>query len=151
MKMRHNTFLTCKVLAISSLICALEANELPFSFLELSHSADRGTRLNLIDTANYYSQAAQDKFVYMILYGLLGKQDQGYYLEIGAGDPINTNNSYFFEKELKWDGVSIDISQGYTEQWHAVRNNLLLHEDAKKSDYNTILQSFPKVIDYLSL
>ena len=149
--MRLNTFLTSKVLAISSLICALESNELPVSFLELSHSVDRGTRLNLIDTANYYSQAAQDKFVYMILYGLLGKQDQGYYLEIGAGDPINTNNSYFFEKELKWDGVSIDISQGYTEQWHTIRNNLLLHEDAKKSDYNTILQSFPKVIDYLSL
>lgn len=151
MEMKLRTFLTCKILTIFSLTCVLESNELSFPFLEVSHSADRETRLNLTDTADYYSQAAQDKFVYMILYGLLGKQDQGYYLEIGAGNPINTNNSYFFEKELKWDGVSIDISQGYAEQWHAVRNNLLLHEDATKSDYSAILQSFPKVIDYLSL
>lgn len=151
MKMGFRTFLTCNILAIFSLTCTLESNELSFPFLKVSHSVDREIRLNLIDTADYYSQAAQDKFVYMILYGLLGKQDQGYYFEIGAGDPINDSNSYFFEKELKWDGVSIDISQGYMKQWHAIRNNLLLHEDATKSDYSTILQSFPKIIDYLSL
>src|SRR5271156_4992668 len=151
MKMRLGTFLTCKLLAITSLTCAFEYNELPFQYLEISHSPDRLARLSLTDTADYYSQAAQDRFVYMILYGLLGKQDQGYYLEIGAGDPINTNNSYFFEKELNWSGVSIDISKEHTKQWYAARNNLLLNEDATKSDYGTILQSFPKVIDYLSL
>jgi hypothetical protein len=151
MKMRLGTFLTCKLLAITSLTCAFEYNELPFQYLEISYSPDRLARLSLTDTADYYSQAAQDRFVYMILYGLLGKQDQGYYLEIGAGDPINTNNSYFFEKELNWSGISIDISKEHTKQWYASRSNLLLNEDATKSDYGTILQSFPKVIDYLSL
>ncbi|HEV3269684.1 MAG TPA: hypothetical protein VGZ69_03435 [Candidatus Rhabdochlamydia sp.] len=149
--MRLGTFLTCKLLAITSLTCAFEYNELPFQYLEISYSPDRLARLSLTDTADYYSQAAQDRFVYMILYGLLGKQDQGYYLEIGAGDPINTNNSYFFEKELNWSGISIDISKEHTKQWYASRSNLLLNEDATKSDYGTILQSFPKVIDYLSL
>ena len=151
MKMRLGTLLTCKLLGITSLTCAFEYNELPFQYLGASHSPDRPARLSLTDTADYYSQAAQDRFVYMILYGLLGKQDQGYYLEIGAGDPINTNNSYFFEKELNWSGVSIDISKEHTKQWYAARSNLLLNEDATKSDYRTILQSFPKVIDYLSL
>ena len=151
MEMRLGTFLVGKILAITSLTYAFEFNELPFPFLQASHSAERWNRLSLLDDADYYSQASQDRFVYMILYGLLGKQDQGYYLEIGAGDPINTNNSYFFEKELKWSGVSIDISKENTKQWYAVRNNLLLNEDATKSDYGAVLQFFPKVIDYLSL
>ena len=30
----------------------------------------------------FYSQASQDQFVHALLYGLLGKQDEGYYLEV---------------------------------------------------------------------
>ncbi|QZA58544.1 FkbM family methyltransferase [Candidatus Rhabdochlamydia porcellionis] len=149
--MKFGNFLVCKILAMTFLTCALESSELSFPFLQASHSADSRTRLNLLDTVDYYSQASQDKFVYMILYGLLRKQDQGYYLEIGAGDPINNNNSYVFEKGFNWRGVSIDISKENTKQWYAKRNNLLLYEDATKSDYGTVLQSFPKAIDYLSL
>ncbi len=104
-----------------------------------------------MDSVLFYSQAAQDKFVYALLYGLLGKQDKGYYLEIGASDPVCINNSYFFEKNLQWSGVSIDISDQFNERWHAVRTNSLLIEDATQSDYAKILQNFPVVIDYLSL
>ncbi|MCI0381718.1 MAG: hypothetical protein L0207_01510 [Chlamydiae bacterium] len=96
----------------------------------------------------FFSQASQDKFVYTILYGLLNKQDTGYYLEIGAGNPIGSNNTYFFEKNLGWKGVSIDI---LNHHWHSVRKNPLLVEDAIRSDYVSILQSFPMIIDYLSL
>lgn len=99
----------------------------------------------------FYSQASQDKFVYGILYGLLGKQDQGYYLEIGAGEPINMNNTYFFEKNLGWEGISIDISQYCAQKWYSTRSNSLLIEDATKSNFAAILQSFPPIIDYLSL
>ncbi len=109
---------------------------------------------NQIDDINqvkFSSQVSQDEFVYSILYGLLGKQDKGYYLEIGAGEPIYINNSYFFEKKLQWDGVSIDISDGLAERWYAARNNLLLSEDATQSNYSDILKTFPRVIDYLSL
>ncbi len=103
------------------------------------------------DEESFYSQASQDKFVYALLYDLLGKQDKGYYLEIGAGEPIHINNSYFFEKNLEWSGVSIDISDNLSERWYAERTNSLLSEDATKSDYDAILQDFPQVIDYLSL
>jgi len=99
----------------------------------------------------FYSQAAQDKFVYGVLYGLLDKQDQGYYLEIGAGEPIYINNTYFFEKNLQWKGTSVDISLNLVQSWDLERNNLLLIEDATKADYEAILDSFPEVIDYLSL
>ena len=100
---------------------------------------------------DFHSQVGQDEFVYSVLYGLLGKRNQGYYLEIGAGEPIRINNTYFFEKNLRWSGVSIDISKDLVEGWYAARKNLLLSEDATRSDYSAILSPFPKVIDYLSL
>ena len=104
-----------------------------------------------IDEKEFHSQVNQDKFVYYMLYGLLDKKDKGYYLEIGAGEPIHINNSYFFEKNLHWAGVSIDISKDLEDRWYAVRKNLLLSEDATRSNYSAILKMFPRVIDYLSL
>jgi len=47
--------------------------------------------------------------------------------------------------------VSIDISDALKQEWYSVRNNPLLIEDATRSDYAAILQSFPQFIDYLSL
>lgn len=101
-----------------------------------------------IKQKDFYSQASQDEFVYTILYDVLNKQDGGFYLDIGAGDPIHTNNTYFFEKNLKWKGASIDLNEN---QWSTVRKNPLLVQDATQSDYASILKSFPRVIDYLSL
>jgi len=121
---------------------SLEANLINSS----SHSL-----FKTVDDVEFYSQANQDKFVYFILYGLLNKQDKGHYLEIGAGEPIYINNSYFFEKNLQWDGISIDISIDLAERWYAVRKNLLFSEDATQSNYSALLKPFPQVIDYLSL
>lgn len=97
------------------------------------------------------SQASQDRFVYVMLYEFLGKSDEGYYLEIGAGHPSYGNNSYILEKTLGWKGVSIDISDEYQKAWSYARTNPLFIEDAIQSNYLYLLRSFPKTIDYLSL
>jgi len=102
-------------------------------------------------TMPYYSQASQDRFVYVMLYELLGKSDEGYYLEIGAGHPSDGNNSYILEKILGWKGVSIDISDEYQKVWSYTRANPLVIEDATQSNYLYLLRSFPQSIDYLSL
>lgn len=150
--MRCDFFLASAVLGMIPFASALESSliEMPSYFLKASSSEEHSI-LAQIDSVPFYSQAAQDKFVYALLYGLLGKQDKGYYLEIGASDPVCINNSYFFEKNLQWNGVSIDILDNLDERWYAVRTNSLLTEDATKSDYAKILQAFPAVIDYLSL
>lgn len=87
----------------------------------------------------------------MILYTLIKKKDQGYYLEIGASDPVANNNSYFFEKNHDWKGISIEINREHLAPWARKRKNPLLIEDATESNYVSILQSFPRIIDYLSL
>lgn len=112
---------------------------------------DNSSILSTLNQSNFYSQAGQDRFVYGLLYGILGKKDKGYYLEIGADDPVIINNTYFFEKNCQWKGVSIDISNEHEKKWPTVRKNPLLIEDALKSDYVSILKSFPHNIDYLSL
>jgi hypothetical protein len=98
-----------------------------------------------------YSQASQDRFVHLILYELLNKRDEGYYLEIGSGDPFEGNNTCLFEKNFGWKGISIDIDETHKWRWHSSRQNLLLITDAMQADYRSILKSFPEVIDYLSL
>jgi len=99
----------------------------------------------------FCSQASQDVFVYTLLYCVEKKSDQGYYLEIGAADPIITSNTCFLEKKLNWEGASIEINPQYQKDWVQKRRNRLLVEDATQADYLLILKSFPKIIDYLSL
>lgn len=106
---------------------------------------------SLFSTCDFNSQASQDEFVYTFLYEILSKQDSGYYLEIGAGHPVFTNNSCFFEKKLGWDGVSIDISSADQQAWNENRKNPLLIADAAQCDYHSVLKKAPDVIDYLSL
>ena len=99
----------------------------------------------------FRSQANQDEFVVTLLYDLLGKEDPGYYLEIGAGDPMHINNTYILEKNYGWQGISIDILPNLMSRWLSVRSNPLLLEDAIQLDYSSLLAEFPSVIDYLSL
>lgn len=99
----------------------------------------------------YNSQASQDKFVDLLLYNLTGKTDQGFYLEIGAADPIYINNTYYFEKKYGWNGISLDISSDFLPLWISKRTNSLKIEDATTAPYADLLTSFPQSIDYLSL
>jgi hypothetical protein len=108
------------------------------------------TSLDAREKVTFRSQANQDEFVVTLLCDLLGKKDSGYYLEVGAGDPVDINNTYVLEKNYGWRGISIDISSKLSH-WHSVRNNPLLLADAIQLDYCSILEDFPQVIDYLSL
>lgn len=99
----------------------------------------------------FYSQASQDAFVYTLLNEIEKKTDTGYYLEIGSADPLINSNTYFLEKTLGWKGISLEIIPSYQTSWVSIRKNPLLIEDATKTDYISLLSSFPKLIDYLSL
>src|SRR5579872_2564691 len=99
----------------------------------------------------FFSQASQDRFVYTMLYKLLNKADDGYFVEIGAGHPISINNTFFLESNFNWKGISIDISMQHINLWSQCRKNPLVVTDALQCDYESLFNLFPKNIDYLSL
>jgi hypothetical protein len=136
--------MTLGVLSVNS----LAANEI--APLETDTGSGCANLLQMKGTP-FYSQTSQDEFVFSILYGVLNKQDQGYFLDIGAGHPTGINNTYFFEKNFQWKGTSMDVVAEYASAWSSSRNNLFLLEDATAANFDKILEDFPETIDYLSL
>jgi FkbM family methyltransferase len=53
----------------------------------------------------YYSQVGQDRFLNEFVF--LGKTN-GTFIDIGAHNGISYSNSYFFEKELNWEGICVE-------------------------------------------
>lgn len=54
----------------------------------------------------YHAQNSQDIYVER----LLCAKRNGYFVDIGAYDGIHLSNTYFFEKELGWDGLCVDAN-----------------------------------------
>jgi len=116
---------------------------------ELTHRQEIGEKLNL----KTYSQIGQDIFIN----NLLQEKKDGLFFDIGAGPPIFINNTYLFETEYNWTGISIDASELNRIQWKmSHRKSKFLCEDALALDYDKIITDLLKQnnknrIDYLSI
>lgn len=54
----------------------------------------------------YYSQSNQDKWVVEFL----RFKKNGYFVELGAYDGIQTSNTYYMEKNLGWEGLCVEAN-----------------------------------------
>ncbi len=97
----------------------------------------------------FYSQAGQDAFVASVLL----EKTEGFYLEVGAGDPIKSSNTYLLEKDYRWGGVSLEAEGPLVALWANKRDNIVLEADALRFDFLSRLCELgaPPQIDYLSL
>jgi hypothetical protein len=119
----------------------------------------------------FYSQSAQDEWVNKIF---RGKRD-GFYLDIGAYDGIESSNTAFFGRELGWNGICVDANRSAYDRlvinrpdsinvFAAVNNydGTCRFTDYSINDYgdevpcyklNTIMEKYnaPNVIDYMSI
>lgn len=95
------------------------------------------------------SEAYQDMFVLSMLDG----KKNGFYLEIGAGDPEYGNNTLLLENEFKWKGIALDLSKDFVDAHNQKRSNKCFLLDATTIDYEKFLHEnkFPQNIDYLQL
>lgn len=64
-----------------------------------------------------FSQYGQDLFIYNML---MGRKEEGFFLEIGANDPIEINNSYYFELH-GWDGLAFEPVVSLAQKWKDLR------------------------------
>jgi len=122
------------------------------------------------DNIIFYSQANQDKWVCE----LLDYKSNGFFLEIGAYDGIQTSNTYTLEKFLNWSGICIEANKEVFERLKQNRNCINIHAAASNYDglcnfggdringgstvvscytLDTILiqNNAPKEIDYISI
>jgi len=98
---------------------------------------------------NNYSQSMQDIFVLSMLNG----KKNGFYIEIGANNPVWINNTYLLESQFGWSGFSFEINQNEVSNFNSFRNNKCICTDATKFDYKSLFDSnsLPKQIDYLQV
>ncbi|MEB3317702.1 MAG: glycosyltransferase [Cyanobacteriota bacterium] len=103
----------------------------------------------LADLQINYSQWHQDLFVLSVL---AGKRD-GFYLDIGAHEPIYISNTYLLEAFFGWHGLGIEQNQVMAGRHQKMRRNPCLQTDPLHLDYQACMQDagFPPVVDYLSL
>ena len=98
-----------------------------------------------------FSQRSQDIFASDIL----GGKRNGYFLDFGCRGPIDINNTYLFEKDYNFTGLSFDIDSNAINEWkysdrkyeNAICMNLVDTENVMSK-----IDSFYKtnIIDYLS-
>ena len=81
-----------------------------------------------------YSQIGQDIFVNNIL----NEKTNGLFLDVGCCRPEHINNTFLFEKNYNWDGISIDIDD-YSKEWQEKRITKFICQDALTVDYQTII------------
>jgi len=77
----------------------------------------------------YYSQSNQDKWVCEYL----NFKTNGYYLDIGAYDGVQTSNTFVLEKYLNWNGICIEANK-YIFQ-NLIQNRKSININAAILDY----------------
>jgi hypothetical protein len=107
------------------------------------------------------SQIGQDEFVL----NTCNKKNNGIFIDIGAGHPIEINNTYILENDFNWSGLSFDIGPPYTHAcsnmsieeydqfWKKNRKSKLYIGDCTSTKFEDIFieNNIPKNIDYLSI
>lgn len=95
------------------------------------------------------SQSYQDVFVQIMTEGL----DFNHYLELGACHPVQVSNTFVLENYCGWQGLSVEIDQGYWETFNSERSNPCLLSDATSVNYEMELaqRGFPTELGYLSI
>lgn len=113
----------------------------------LSNRRERYSRI--VDGEEIFSANDQD----LAVINLFQRKKEGWYVEVGAQDPIKRNKTYTLEQNHDWKGVSFEIDAEYVAFFNRARRNPCIEGDATRVDYVAILQSLeaPKVIDYLQI
>lgn len=95
------------------------------------------------------SDMMQESFVI----SMLQEKQNGYYVEVGSGLPINGNNTYMLENTFNWNGVGIDLNIDTVKPYNEIRKNPCIHADALTFNYEDYFKqnNFPNQIDFLQI
>ena len=97
----------------------------------------------------YLGQAKQDEFVMKVL----KYKREGFFLEIGANDPVLINNTYVLESVYGWKGLMVEYDKSFEDSYKLKRKSHYVIQDARTIDYEALFAAykFPKNMDYLQI
>jgi hypothetical protein len=89
----------------------------------------------------------------IVAYKLNNDLKNGHYVEIGSNHFQEGSNTYYLESEHNWKGLSIDISEYYSDLFNDNRKNKCITGNALKVNWEKYFEenNFPKIIDFLSI
>ena len=104
-----------------------------FSFVNLVLSAHLGVSFEekssiessfIIDNRvekkfDFYGEARQDEFIYKTFF--FKKEEPGIFVDVGSHNGVTHSNSFFFEKELGWNGICIEPNPFLFKELQATR------------------------------
>ena len=95
------------------------------------------------------SQAFQESF----LLNALSFKEEGFFLEIGAGDGVEASNTYLLDKQFSWQGLSVEWDADLHDKFEKSRTTKCVCLDATAWNPKKSLKDadFPKQIDYLQI
>ena len=84
---------------------------------------------------------------------VLEEKKNGYYVELGSGDPLIESNTYLLETRFDWTGLALDTDKELVDKYNNQRKNVCLNENALKFNYRDFFKenNYPKQIDYLQI
>lgn len=96
-----------------------------------------------------FSTQHQDVFVVACTNG----KKNGTYVEIGAGYPTYSNNSFLLEYQFGWRGISIEMDPLLVNEFNLTRRNRCIVGNATQIDYNNLFTRcrFDTHIDFLQV
>lgn len=92
----------------------------------------------------WQSQAGQDRIVDWLF------PSGGFYIEIGAGDPVQLSNTAALES-LGWRGIAVEKDEVLVKQHANARTHKCIHADALTIDWVQYLPEIPERVEYLSV
>lgn len=100
-----------------------------------------------------YTRSTSDLGQESYVISMLKEKKNGYYVELGSGDPIQGNNTHMLEEALGWTGLAIDIDEKLADRYNKERKNKCVATDALTFDYTKYFEdhNYPTVIDYLQI
>lgn len=95
------------------------------------------------------SDLGQESYVLTIL----KEKQNGYYVELGSGDPITGSNTLLLERGFGWKGVALETDENLVKKYNNERKNECVLANALTFDYEAYFKNneFPEEIDYLQI
>jgi hypothetical protein len=120
-----------------------------FSKEQINDVSKLNKLLNVGQSVIVNSQAGQDFFVLKCL----NYKKNGFFLELGGGNPIIMSNTYDLEKNYNWKGIIIEYNEEYRQSYNECRKSMCIIKDATKINYKKLFEdnNVPLNIDYLQI